>query len=103
EISLRITSGYTDPSGIAIANFFLTTGAQTKAHIGGDGTAPFQADTVFVVEFSEVRPGLGFRPPSVNCQICGTVTGTVTNASTGLPIANAMVVAQGVLENHPFS
>ena len=31
------------------------------------------------------------------------MTGTVTDASTGQPIANAKVEAQGVLENHPFS
>jgi len=97
EISLRITSGRLDPSGNDIVHFFRTTGAQDQAHIGGDGTIPFQADTIFVVEFSEVRAGLGFRPPSVNCQICGTVTGKGFATSAKVRLSSSSFAASGEL------
>ena len=64
----------------------------------GDATTPFQTDTTFIVEFNEVRTGLGWRPSQVDCQLCATVTGTVSDARTGNPIAGARVTATGQLD-----
>jgi Carboxypeptidase regulatory-like domain len=98
-VSLRIDSGI-----VGIGPFyFRIQSSQNQASIGGDGAAPFQPDTLFVVEFLEARPNLGVRPDAVACQVCGPVTGTVKDASTSLPIANATVEAQGVLDNHIFN
>jgi hypothetical protein len=81
------------------SNFYLRPeSAQDPAYIMADGTTPFP----FVVEFSEVRAGLGWRPSSVNCQAGATVKGTITDASTSQPIVGAVVEALGVLDRQQF-
>ena len=97
QVALRINSNFSQTF------FFRTTGGQNGAEIHGDGTALGQTGTLFVVEFNEVRTNLGWRPPVVQCQTCATVTGTVSSAASGLPIANAKVEALGVLEDHEFN
>jgi hypothetical protein len=69
--------------------------------IFGDGSAPFKSKTTFIVEFNEVRTGIGWRPDSPNCQSCATVTGKVMDHQ-GMPIQGATVTATGVFENVPF-
>jgi hypothetical protein len=98
EVSLRINSGKLGRGPF----FFQSTAINNEIFITGDGTAPFGANTTYVIEFGEVMNGLGWRPPSVNCQLGSTLSGSVMEASTGQPIANALVVATGVLENHDF-
>jgi len=105
QVSIRI-----DSSRANIGPFyFRATSGFDQALIGADGVAPFQPDTLFVIEFHEVDlthdPGDRLRPPAglIVCQTCGHVKGTVTDAATGGPISGASVTAQGVLENRPFS
>lgn len=76
EISLRTENGF----------YFRTTSTQDGAGIVADGTTPFQEDTVFVVEFSQVKPNVGWLA-------WGDVTGTVIDAATGRAIDNAVVFA----------
>lgn len=71
--------------------------------VDADSQSPFEVDTTFIVEFSEVRPGLGWRPTKhLRCRDCADVRGRVTD-TTGQPVRGASVDARGVLENHPFS
>lgn len=84
EISLATSDGF----------YFRTTGAEDRALVDADGTAPGQADTVFIVEFNQVAAGLGWGPAATSCDTCGAVTGTVTDADNGKPIAGALVEAQ---------
>ena len=74
--------------------FFRVAGEQDIADIFGDGTAPGQADTTFIVEFVEVQSGLG---------VCGAVVGAVTRAAGGQPIPNAQVEALNAIGNRPFT
>jgi hypothetical protein len=85
EVSLATVNGF----------YFRTESTQDGSFVLADSLTWGQADSVFVVEFGQVAPGLGWRPPVVQCQTCGKVTGTVTDASTGQPIADATVDAQG--------
>lgn len=75
--------------------YFRTTGPEEGAFINADGTSPGQEDTVFVVEVNQVVEGLGWRPASVQCQTCGSVSGIVTDGENDAPIAGAVVEVQG--------
>lgn len=88
SVSLRINSN----SGKTF--FFRVTGGQDEAIIFGDGIVAGQADTTFVIEFVELRSGLGE---------CGKVEGTVTRAVGGVVIEGALVEAMNVPGNRTFS
>jgi hypothetical protein len=63
-------------------------------HVDGDAAPGGPAATVFTVEFSEVRPDLGWRPPvDAPCRQCASVTAVVTRRDSGVPIAGAHVTA----------
>jgi uncharacterized protein YfaP (DUF2135 family) len=96
-VSLRINSNW------GKTFFFRVGGGNSGAGIFGDGAAAGDAGTVFVVEFVEVRSGVGVRPPVVQCQTCAAVMGTITRSAGGQPIAGAQGEALDVLENHPFN
>jgi hypothetical protein len=99
EISIRIGQTRIDEGPY----YFRVSGSGDGAQIWGDGTAPFTADTAFIVRFIEVRASLGVRPPEVICQVCAAVTGTVRGPD-GSPIAGATVTADGAaVTGHPFS
>lgn len=95
KVLLRINSGTGETFYFCIS--------EDQTYIGGYGTTPFQNDTTFIVEFHEVRVNLRLRPDKVDCQLCSTVTVTVTSAATGQSIEGAIVVAEGVSDDHPFS
>jgi uncharacterized protein YfaP (DUF2135 family) len=84
SVSLRINSN------LGKTFFFRVAGGHSGADIFGDGAAAGQADTTFIVEFVEVRSGLG---------VCGKVDGTVTRAAGGQAIAGALVEALDVSGN----
>jgi hypothetical protein len=83
-VSLRINSN------LGKTFFFRVAGTD----VWGDGAAAGQADTNFIVEFVEVRSGLG---------VCGTVNGTVTRATGGQAIQGAQVEALNASGNPLFS
>jgi uncharacterized protein YfaP (DUF2135 family) len=87
SVSLRINSN------LGKTFLFRVTGGQDGAGIFGDGTEG-QAGTIFIVEFVEVRPGLG---------ICGKVGGTVTRAAGGQAIQGAQVEALNVPGNRSYN
>lgn len=86
-VSLRINSN------LGSKFFFRVSGPQDAAPMMGDGLAPFLANTTFVVEFADVRPGFG---------PCGGVRGRVTRASGGQAIAGAAVTASDVPGNRMY-
>jgi protocatechuate 3,4-dioxygenase beta subunit len=92
QVSIRIDD--------TMGNFFFCR-LDSGGLIFGDGSAPFQTNTTFIVEFNEVRTGIGWRPDSPNCQSCATVTGKVTD-DQGVPIQGATVFATGAFGNVPF-
>ncbi|MCC3773615.1 carboxypeptidase-like regulatory domain-containing protein [Streptomyces sp. UNOB3_S3] len=98
EVSIRI-----DPSRTGVGPYwFRVTGPEDGAYIGGDGTIPFQGETSFLAEFTEVRPGLGLRPTTVICQSCAQVTGTVVGRQ-GVAVEGARVTSEGdSVRSHPF-
>ncbi|MEW2524154.1 carboxypeptidase-like regulatory domain-containing protein [Streptomyces sp. NPDC047071] len=62
--------------------------------VDGDAEPGGPAATTFTVEFNEVRPDLGWRPPADSaCRRCARVTAVVTRRSTGTPIPGAHVAA----------
>jgi hypothetical protein len=62
--------------------------------VDGDAAPGGQAATTFTVEFNEVRPDLGWRPPlDTPCRQCASVTAVVTRRDTATPIADAHVKA----------
>jgi Carboxypeptidase regulatory-like domain len=74
----------------------------SPARIDGDAVpGGAVAPSVFVVEFNEVRPGLGWRPGAAPCQSCAGVTAHVTRRADGRGIAGAQVLALPPRE--PFS
>jgi len=84
EIVLRIDSNRGN------VYFFRVTSGQSGAEVHGDGTVLGQADTVFVVDFNEVRAGVGWRPTTVSCRSCAAVTAVVRRAAAGnAPIRGA--------------
>jgi Carboxypeptidase regulatory-like domain len=80
--------------------FFRVVGGVSGAEVDGDGLAVGGPGTVFIAEFNEVRSGLGWRPPAVQCQTCAAVTALVTRAAASTPIVGATAVAQ--VPNHPY-
>ena len=88
SVSLRINSN------LGKTFFFRVAGGQDGADIFGDGTAAGQAGTTFIVEFVEVRSGLG---------VCGKVDGTVTRAAGGQAIQGALVEALNVVGNRSYN
>ncbi|MFC8125899.1 hypothetical protein [Streptomyces sp. NPDC057302] len=71
-------------------------------HVDGDAEPGGPSGTVFTVEFNEVRPGLGWRPPTdTPCRECAQVTAVVTRRSDGTHIARAHVTA--VPPSRPFA
>jgi hypothetical protein len=80
--------------------FFRVADGSSGAGVGGDGVDSRDPAIVFVAEFNEVRPGLGWRPAPVQCQTCAAVTALVTRAADGTPIAGATAVAQ--VPGHPY-
>jgi len=61
-------------------------------HVDGDAVPGGRPATVFVVEFNEVRPGLGWRPSQdTACRQCAQVTAVVTGRATGKAVAGAAV------------
>lgn len=91
SVSLRINSNLGK-------TFFFRLASQSQffdaLEIYGDGTAAGQPDTTFVVEFVEIRTGLGQ---------CGGVNGTVTRAAGGQAIQEAQVEALNVPGNRSYS
>ncbi len=66
----------------------------SPSRVDGDAATGGLAATVFTVEFNEVRPDLGWRPPEgAACRACANVTAVVTRRNTVVPIAGAQVVA----------
>ncbi|MBB5102108.1 carboxypeptidase-like regulatory domain-containing protein [Streptomyces spectabilis] len=62
--------------------------------VDGDAEPGGPAATSFTIEFNEVRPGLGWRPPlDAACRRCARVTAVVTRRGTGAPVADAQVTA----------
>ena len=96
-VSLRINSN------LGRTFFFRVTGSQSGAVVNGDGTSQGAAGTVFIATFNEVLPGAGWRPTVVVCRTCADIVGSVVNQSSKAPIANAVVEALDVIENHPFA
>lgn len=88
SVSLRINSN------LGKTFFFRVEGGQDGAGIYGDGLAASQADTTFIVEFVEVRSGVG---------ACGKVDGTVTRATGGQAIQGALVEALNVGGNRSYN
>jgi uncharacterized protein YfaP (DUF2135 family) len=113
---IKLVGGQPAPNGTPIADgdtvairidsnrghtfFFRVLGPQSGAGIDGDGLAAGQAGCAFKVQFNEVRPTLGWRPPDGPCQSCAKVTVVVTDAASGQPISGATVVAQ--VPGHPY-
>ncbi|MFF1717413.1 hypothetical protein [Streptomyces sp. NPDC058268] len=70
--------------------------------VDGDAEPAGPQATVFTVEFNEVRPDLGWRPPAdLPCRQCASVTAVVTRRDTGTPIAGAHVSA--LAPSEPFA
>ncbi|MFE0103615.1 hypothetical protein [Streptomyces sp. NPDC059009] len=70
--------------------------------VDGDAAPGGAAATVFTVEFNEVRPDLGWRPPTdTPCRTCAGVTAVVTSNATGRPVAGAHVTA--LAPSEPFA
>jgi uncharacterized protein YfaP (DUF2135 family) len=88
SVSLRINSN------LGKTFFFRVAGGHDGADIYGDGPAADQADTTFIVEFVEVRSGLG---------VCGKVDGTVTRAAGGQAIQGVLVEALNVVGNRSYN
>lgn len=88
SVSLRINSN------LGKTFFFRVAGGHDGADIYGDGTAAGQVDTTFVVEFREIRSGVGE---------CGKVQGTVTRAAGGQVIQGALVEALNVPGNRSYN
>lgn len=64
------------------------------ARVDGDGAPGGPPTTAFIVEFGEVRPDAGWRPPvNAPCRQCANVTAVVTRRDTGAPVPAAHVVA----------
>jgi carboxypeptidase family protein len=83
--------------------FFRVTGAQEGARVDGDGASQGAPGTVFIATFNEVQAGAGWRPATVQCQICAGVVGSVRDQTSHAPLAGALVEALDVLENHAFT
>ncbi|MGH3948990.1 MAG: carboxypeptidase regulatory-like domain-containing protein [Pseudonocardiaceae bacterium] len=106
QVSIRIGQSRIDEGPY----YFRVSDIADGAPIYGDGTAPFQNDTTFIISSTEVRDGLGLRPDGdIVCQTCGTVTGTVTGAGDQ-PVAGVTVTAASApgpdgapIAGHPFS
>ncbi len=94
SIHVRITSNRGD------TYFFRVDDGSSGAQVGGDGADFRDPAIVFIADFNEVRPGLGWRPGVVQCQTCAAVTAVVTRAADGTPIAGATAVAQ--VPGHPY-
>ncbi|MDX3458587.1 carboxypeptidase-like regulatory domain-containing protein [Streptomyces sp. ME02-8801-2C] len=74
--------------------YFRVSDSGDGATIFGDGLAPFESDSTFIISSAEVRNVLGPRPEGeIDCQLCGTVTGTVTDTH-GQPVADVTVTAE---------
>lgn len=86
-VSLRINSN------LGKTFFFRVEGEQIGNDIYGDGTTAGQADTTFIVEFVDIRCGMG---------VCGKVDGTVTRAAGGQAIQGAHVEALNVPGNRSY-
>jgi hypothetical protein len=70
--------------------------------VDGDAAPGGLAATVFTVEFNEVQPDLGWRPPTnTPCRQCARVTAVVTRRDSGVPVAEAHVTA--VAPSAPFA
>ncbi|WP_030682916.1 carboxypeptidase-like regulatory domain-containing protein [Streptomyces sp. NRRL B-1347] len=62
--------------------------------VEGDAEPGGPAATTFTIEFNEVRPDVGWRPPlDTGCRRCARVTAVVSRRATGTPIAGAHVTA----------
>jgi hypothetical protein len=97
EVSLRINSN------LGKTFFLRVTGPQSGVRVNGDGTLG-QPGTQFIVVFSEVMAGVGWRPGGTpTCRSCADVVGSVINLTGGAAIPGAFVEALDVLENHPFT
>jgi hypothetical protein len=103
-VSIRVERGQAAPAGFHYFRAADTDGDGVADHVLADGTAPFQPDTTFVVEFSEVVQAAGWRPEHVDCTpSCAAVTAVVTESPAGTPIAGAQVTVTGSLSGTPFS
>lgn len=87
RLSLRINSN------LGSTFFFRVEGPDDQACLLGDGAAPFQADTTFIIELVEVRSGFG---------PCGGVRGRVSRAAGGLPVQAATLMAIDVPGNRAY-
>lgn len=64
----------------------------SPSHVDGDAAPEGPAATVFIVEFNEVRPGLGWRPPEATlCRQCAQVTAVVSSRASGDAVGGATV------------
>jgi uncharacterized protein YfaP (DUF2135 family) len=91
SVSLRINSNLGKTFFFRVSDVLDES---NRALILGDGLAPNQPDTNFIVEFVEVHSGEG---------ICGRVDGTVTRAAGGQPIPGAFVEALNVTGNRTIN
>jgi len=97
-VSLRVNSN------LGRTFFFRVTGSLSGAGVNGDGTSQGAPGTVFIVTFSEVLAGAGWRPAAVvPCRSCADVVGSVINQTSKAAIAGAFVEALDVFESHPFT
>ena len=90
----QVTFSFFSRNPVQPERFWRLRDDTSPRRVDADAAAGGPAATVFTVEFSEVRPDLGWRPPGdVPCRQCAGVTAVVTRRDTGAPVADAHVIA----------